>query len=335
MTYGYNDIYLFEANFGYNGSENFAKGKRFGFFPSFGGGYVISNEPYFSSLNESINLLKLRANWGKVGNDQIGGVRFPYLSNIDLGGRNYTTGVEQNTTYNGPSYLQFANNNISWETAIKFNIGLDLGLFNEFNLTVDYYWERRTNIFVDISSTIPDIFGTSGTAVYSNIGEVLNKGIDASIGYDKQIGDDFHISAKGTFTYAHNEIIANSEPAFTQFPNLSAVGHSIGTPLGYVAERLFIDQAEVDASPVQQLGGFVSAGDIKYTDITGDGIINSDDRVRMGHPGTPEIVYGLSTTMEYKAFDFPFSFRGSPRRPSISTIFIHLVVKGPEMYCNL
>jgi TonB-linked SusC/RagA family outer membrane protein len=310
LTYGYNDIYLFEANFGYNGSENFAKGKRFGFFPSFGAGYVISNESYFSSLKESINLLKIRANWGKVGNDQIGGARFPYLSNINLTGRNYTTGVEQNTTYYGPSYLQFANNNIGWETANKFNIGLDVGLFNQFNLVVDFYNERRTNIFVDISSTIPDVFGTSGTAVYSNIGEVLNQGVDASIQYNKQIGGDFHIAATGTFTYAHNEIIKNSEPAFTEFPNLSEVGHSIGSHLGYVAERLFIDQAEVDSSPVQQLGGFVSAGDIKYKDITGDGLINSDDRVRMGDPGIPEIVYGISTTINYKAFDFSFLFQG-------------------------
>jgi TonB-linked SusC/RagA family outer membrane protein len=310
VTYGYKSIYLAEANFGYNGSENFADGHRFGFFPSFGGGYVISNESYFSSIKETVNLLKLRANWGKVGNDQIGGARFPYLSNIDLGGRNYTTGVEQNTTKNGPSYLQFANEDISWETATKSNIGIDIGLFKDFTLVADFYREHRKNIFVNISSTIPNVFGTTGTNVYSNLGEVINKGFDASIEYNKQIGSNFHISTRGTFSYAHNKILKNNEPAYSEFPNLSAVGYSINTPLGYVAERLFIDQAEVDNSPVQQLGGFVSAGDIKYKDITGDGIINSDDRVRMGNPDVPEIVYGLSTTMKYKSFDFSFLFQG-------------------------
>jgi TonB-linked SusC/RagA family outer membrane protein len=313
VTYDFDNRYLLETNFGYNGSENFAKGSRFGFFPSVGAGYVISNEEYFSGFRDVIDVLKIRASWGKVGNDRIGGARFPYLSNIDLGGRGFTTGREQNTGYSGPVYNQFANPNISWETADKLDIGLQIDLVNGFKFNIDYYEEKRTNIFVDISSTIPNVFGTAGTNVYSNLGQVTNKGVDFTLQYNKQITDDFQISTRGTFTYAHNNVDINNEPAFSEFPNLSAVGNPIGKHLGYVAERLFIDQAEVDNSPVQQLGGFVSGGDIKYTDITGDGIINSDDRVRMGNPGLPEIVYGMSTTMRYKDFDFSFLLQGVGR----------------------
>lgn len=313
VTYDFDNRYLFEANFGYNGSENFAEGARFGFFPSVGAGYVISNEKYFSGLKDVIETLKLRVSWGKVGNDRIGGARFPYLSNIDLGGRGFTTGIEQNTSYSGPVYNQFANPNISWETADKLDIGLQIDLVNGFAFNIDYYQEKRNNIFVDISSTIPNVFGTAGTNVYANLGEVTNKGVDFTLAYSKQIGDNFHISTRGTFTYAHNNVDVNNEPAFSDFPNLSAIGYPIGTHLGYVAERLFIDQAEVDNSPVQQLGGFVSGGDIKYTDITGDGIINSDDRVRMGNPAVPEIVYGLSTSMNYKKWDLSFLLQGVAR----------------------
>lgn len=313
VTYDYDNRYLFEANFGYNGSENFAKSSRFGFFPSLALGYVISNEDYFSKLTDVVNMLKIRASWGKVGNDRIGGARFPYLSDIDLGGRGFTTGIDQNTYYSGPVYNQFANPNISWEIADKLDIGLQIGLFNDFQMHIDYYREKRSNIFVDVSSTIPNVFGTAGTNVYANLGEVTNNGIDLSLQYDKQIGKDFNISSRGTFTYAHNNVDVNNEPPFSQYPNLSAIGHPIGTNLGYVSERLFIDQAEVDNSPVQQLGGFVSSGDIKYKDITGDGIINSDDRVRMGYPSIPEIVYGLSTTVRYKKFDLSFLFQGVAR----------------------
>ncbi len=313
VTYDFDNRYLFEANFGYNGSENFAKGNRFGFFPSVGAGYVISNEKYFEGLTDVIDVLKIRASWGKVGNDRIGGARFPYLSDIDLNGSGFTTGVEQTTNYSGPVYNQFANTGISWETAEKLDIGLQLDLINGFKFNIDYFREKRDNIFVDISTTIPTVFGTSGTNVYANLGEVLNKGFDFSLQYDKQIGEDFFISSRGTFTFARNKVLVNNEPAYSDFPNLSAVGYPIGTQLGYKAERLFIDQAEVDNSPVQQLGGFVSAGDIKYTDVTGDGIINSDDRVRMGNPAIPEIVYGLSTSIRYKKLDLSFLLQGVAR----------------------
>jgi hypothetical protein len=184
-------------------------------------------------------------------------------------------------------------------------------------MVFEVYRENRKNIFVDVSSTIPNVFGTANTSVYSNIGEVVNKGIDFSMEFNRHFDNGLEVSSKGTFTFARNKILKNNEPAFTKYRNLSAVGHPINTPLGYLAERLFIDQAEVDFHSRQQLGGFVSAGDIKYTDVTNDidglNLINSDDRVRMGFPTVPEIVYGLSTTLKYKDFDFSFLLQGVER----------------------
>lgn len=317
VTYSYDNKYLFEANFGYNGSENFAKGHRYGFFPSVGLGYVLSNEEFFQPLRKTFNLFKIRGSWGKAGNDVIGGNRFPYLADINLGGRGFTTGREQNNDYSGPTYLQFGNPLITWEISEDINIGLDLGILNKFNLVVDIYQRHRTNIFDDLSATIPTSLGTAGTKVFGNVGEVDTKGIDISLDYSTAFSKDFNMSMRGTFTYSKNKILKNNEPAFTKYKNLSAIGAPINSLWGYMAERLFIDQAEIDRSPVQQLGGFVAPGDIKYTNITypidGMNIINSDDRVRMGFPTTPEIVYGLSTSFSYKALDFSFLLQGIAR----------------------
>jgi len=315
-TYSFDDRYLAEFNFGYNGSENFAEGKRYGFFPSAAVGYVMSNEKFWEPFKDAVSMLKIRGSWGKVGNDQIGSDRFVYLSDIDLGGQGYTTGVNQDYEKNGPSYLRFANPNITWEVAEKLNVGVDLTLFRNFNIVVDAFREHRTGIFLQ-RAVIPESFGTSGTSVYGNLGEVMNKGFDFSLDYSSQISQDFFMALKGTFTYAKNKVIANDEPAFTKYRNLSAVGYPVNSLLGYQAERLFIDQAEVDNSPLQQLGGFVQAGDIKYTDITNDvdglNMINSDDRVRMGYPTVPEVVYGFGPSFKFKSLDFSFFFQGVAR----------------------
>lgn len=315
-TYSYDNRYLAELNFGYNGSENFAEGKRFGFFPSAAVGYVVSNEKFWAPFAATISQLKLRASWGKVGNDQIGGARFVYLSDIDLNGQGYTTGVNQDYVRNGPTYLRFANPNITWEVAEKINVGMDLQLFNNLNITVDVFRENRTGIFLQ-RQIIPESFGTQGTAVYGNLGAVLNKGIDASVDYSRRLSRDLEMSFKGTFTYARNKVLANDEPPFTKYKNLSLVGYPINSLLGYEAERLFIDDAEVSKSPLQQLGGFVMAGDIKYRDVTNDidglNMINSDDRVRMGYPTVPEIVYGFGPSFRYKKLDLSFFFQGVAR----------------------
>lgn len=315
-TYSYDNKYLAEFNFGYNGSENFAESKRFGFFPSGAVGYVLSNEKFFEPLTKTFNYLKFRGSWGLVGNDQIGGARFVYLSDVNLTGQGFTTGLSQDYTRNGPVYSRFANPNITWEIAEKINLGMDLTMFNNLSFTVDIFKENRRNIFLT-RQVIPDFFGTTGTTVYSNLGKVLNKGIDASIDYNHSFSNDFTMSLKSTFTFARNKVIANDEPAFTRYKNLSLVGHPINTLLGYDAQRLFIDQAEINKSALQQIGGFVQAGDIKYSDITNgiDGLnmVNSDDQIRMGAPTVPEIVYGFGPSFKFKKLDFSFFFQGVAR----------------------
>ncbi|WP_430973325.1 TonB-dependent receptor [Sunxiuqinia rutila] len=315
-TYGYDDRYLFEVNFGYNGSENFAKGKRFGFFPSAAVGYVVSNEKFWEPLSNVVSWLKLRASWGKVGNDQIGGERFVYLSDINLTGAGYTTGIDQNYGRSGPVYNRYENSNISWEVGEKVNLGADFRLFDKINVVADFYREVRDGIFLS-RQVIPTSFGTDGTNIYGNLGKVENKGFDMSLDVNHKFSSDFSMQLKGTFTYARNKVLERDEPAFSQYPNLSRVGHPVNTLWGYVAERLFIDEAEIANSPTQQLGGTVLPGDIKYTDITADiddlNLINSDDRVAMGHPTVPEIVYGFGPSFQYKKLDFSFYFQGVAR----------------------
>lgn len=327
LTYDYDYRYLAELNFGYNGSENFAEGNRFGFFPSIALGYTISREDYFKSLNDVITNLKVRGSWGLVGNDQIGAERYIYLSNIELqnGDLGFTTGKDQNTHYNGPKYLRYANPDITWEVGSKWNLGLDLGLFNDFNMALDIFKETRSDIFMERQS-IPQFIGTSPsdrymdlrTRLYGNLGKVENKGMDLSIDYNHSFNKDFSLSFKGTFTYATNKVLKYDEPAYQEYPNLSRVGHSINQPLLYIADRLFIDDGEVAKSPKQKLGGFVQAGDIKYKDIpnangVSNGVIDENDRVYTGHPTVPEIVYGFGPSFQYKQWDFSFFFQGAAR----------------------
>lgn len=327
LTYSYDYRYLAEFNFGYNGSENFAEGHRFGFFPSLALGYTISREKWFEPLNDVITNLKIRGSWGLVGNDQIGAERYIYMSNIELQNSDlgFTTGRDQNTTYWGPKYLRYANPDITWEVGSKFNIGMDLTLFNDFNLTFDVFKEIRRDIFMERQS-IPDFIGTSpsdmwmnlSTKLYGNLGKVENKGLDFSIDYNHVFNKDFSMSFKGTFTYAANKVLEYDEPDYQAYPNLSRVGHSINQPLLYIAERLFIDDEEVAHSPKQNLGGFVQAGDIKYKDIPNaegvcDGVIDANDRVYTGHPTVPEIVYGFGPSFQYKKWDFSCFFQGAAR----------------------
>lgn len=313
LTYGYNYRYLLEANFGYNGSENFAKGKRFGFFPSIAAGYVVSEEGYWERLKRAISYFKIKASYGLVGNDSEN-TRFMYMSDISLSGADYTTGADGNYTLSGPVYNRFENKAVTWETGRKLNIGMDLQFYNRLNLVVDIFQEIRSGIFLS-RGTIPDFMGTAGTAVFGNLGKVKNRGIDMSLDYTHQIRPDFFISGKGTFTFARNTVLEQDEPDFLQYPNLSRVGHSINSFLLYQAERLFIDNNEVKYSPEQLLGGEIMAGDIKYVnqpDANGnyDNTINSNDRIYTGYPEVPEIVYGFGISARYKKWDFSLFFQG-------------------------
>lgn len=315
ISYGYENKYLVEGNFGYNGSENFVKGHRFGFFPSIAVGYNISEEKFWKPLSKVISRLKLKASYGLVGNDY-SSERFAYLETISLNGApKYTFGTTMNKGAAGPVWTRYYNPDLQWEVGKKFNAGFDLTLFNDVNISLDVFKERREKIYLQRTNSIPTFIGIGSTKIYGNVGEVDNQGLDFTIDYNKQVNKDLFVSVKGTFTYAHNEIRAYDDPPYLSNPNLSRVGHSIDQALVYVAEGLFT-QEEIDSPDMieQTLGYTPRAGDIKYKDVNGDGIIDENDRVYTGNTTSPEIIYGFGSSIKYKKWDVSFLFQGAARR---------------------
>lgn len=319
LSYAYDDRYLAEVNFGYNGSENFAKNNRFGFFPSIALGYNISQEKFWEPISNVISHFKLRGSYGLVGNDGIN-ERYAYLEDIVLSSDKwkYTTGVNQNVNLQGPVWNRYYNPNLTWEVGKKLNVGFDMQLFHQVNLNFDVFKEIRSKIYMQKVNTLPDFIGTGETKIYENSGKMKNVGFDIALDYNKQITKDFFLSFKGTLTYAHNTILERDEPPFQLYPNLSSVGYSRGQHLVYVADGLFRDQADVDSHAEQTLGYIPQPGDIKYVDQPDangncDGIINTNDRVYMGYPEDPEIVYGFGPSMKCKNWDFSFFFQGAAR----------------------
>ena len=319
LSYAYDDRYLAEVNFVYNGSENFAKNNRFGFFPSIALGYNISQEKFWEPISNVISHFKLRGSYGLVGNDGIN-ERYAYLEDIVLSSDKwkYTTGVNQNVNLQGPVWNRYYNPNLTWEVGKKLNVGFDMQLFHQVNLNFDVFKEIRSKIYMQKVNTLPDFIGTGETKIYENSGKMKNVGFDIALDYNKQITKDFFLSFKGTLTYAHNTILERDEPPFQLYPNLSSVGYSRGQHLVYVADGLFRDQADVDSHAEQTLGYIPQPGDIKYVDQPDangncDGIINTNDRVYMGYPEDPEIVYGFGPSMKYKNWDFSFFFQGAAR----------------------
>ncbi|MBB5438050.1 TonB-linked SusC/RagA family outer membrane protein [Pedobacter sp. AK017] len=311
LSYGYDSRYFLELNFGYNGTERFAEQNRWGFFPSAGAGWMISNEQFMKGVKDVITTLKLRATYGKVGNDQIGSLydRFFYLSQINMNGTGYWFGLNRNYR-TGISIDRYANDQITWEVAKKANFGLELGLFNDLTLIADFFQETRSNIL----QTRVDIPTTMGLRVVpqANVGVAQGKGMDVELTYNKKFNNGLSLMINGNFTYAASTVKKWEEPDYSDVPWRTRVGQKINQPIGYIAERLFIDEEEVNNSP-KQLFGEYGAGDIKYKDINNDGQINTDDMVAIGHPTIPEIIYGNSISVAYKAFDINFFIQGSAR----------------------
>lgn len=316
VTYAFDERYLAEGNFGYNGSENFIEGKRFGFLPSVALGYVVSNEKFFEGLTDVFSLVKLRASYGLSGNDQIGGGRFPYISNVNLnGGNGFTFGEQFNNTRPGVLIQRYENRDITWEVGRKLNLGIDLELYRSLTLNVDLFREIRDGIFMQ-RNTVPGTVGIGDAKPYVNLGKVQNKGIDVTLAFNRSITQDLQISTRGTFTFARNKILEIDEPT-RMYPYLSQVGRPIGQLWGLQAERLFIDQAEIDHHSRQNFTENYYPGDIKYTDVSNaiDGLnqIDANDRVPMGNPIVPEITYGFGVNVFYKKFDAGILFQGVAR----------------------
>ncbi|MDR2773850.1 MAG: TonB-dependent receptor [Tannerella sp.] len=316
-TYSFDSRYFLELNFGYNGSERFAKKERFGFFPSIGAGWFISNEKFWSEeLSKTVNKLKLKATYGTVGNDAIGDEndRFFYLSNVSmnnsgLGSSFGTYGNSGGRSLNGISISRYPNEDITWETATKLNLGLELGLFNKLEIQADVFTENRENILMSRAS-IPSTMGLQAT-VRANVGEAASRGMDVSVNYNHSINKDFWVSGMANFTYATSEFKVYEEPDYSDTPWKSHVGRSLNQNWGYIAERLFVDEDEVRNSPTQ-FGEYL-AGDIKYRDVNRDGSITALDMVPVGYPTSPEIVYGFGLSTGWKNIDFSFFFQGLAR----------------------
>ena len=314
VTYGFDKRYLFEANFGYNGSENFAAGKRFGFFPSVAVGWVISNEPFWKGIKEQVNLFKLRASYGLVGNDVISkdyADRFPYLTTVDMGqGYDVYIGNNSERKY-GPILSVYGNPNATWEESRKLDIGVEIGLFDSLNIIFDWFKEKRSGIFMQRTS-LPSTFGMSGITPWANIGKVDNSGVDISVDYNKAFSKDLILSLRGTFTYAHNEIVEMDEPKYKWAYQYKA-GHPINSIQCLIAEGLFRDEEEIASSPSQDIYATtypIRPGDVKYRDLNDDKIIDDNDMCWTGNPTVPEIIYGFGFSLKYKGFDCSAFFQG-------------------------
>jgi TonB-linked SusC/RagA family outer membrane protein len=321
-TYGYDDKYFAEFNFGYNGSESFAPGKKYGFFPSFAAGWVPSKESFMEFMKPAIHFLKFRISHGYVGHDGLT-TRFAYLTRVQETDSNVGFGTNNGYGYGsgkGISITYYGNPDATWEKAAKTDIGLEMHFLEGFRLQADVFYEKRTDIWVALNKT-PDMLGFSQVP-YANAGEMENKGIDGFLEYSKFFDNGFGINVKGTFSYARNKILKNGDET-KAYAYQSALGRPHNSNMGYLAERYFIDEADIAASPSQvAIGGVPKPGDIKYTDYNGDGEVNNFDRVFMGYPTVPEITYGIGANLMYKAFDFSFMFQGADHvsffgRPSI------------------
>lgn len=311
LAYNYDTRYFGEFNFGYNGSERFSTKNRFGFFPSVGGAWMISNEDFFSSLKDYIPVFKLKGTYGLVGNDAIGNTndRFYYLSKVDIkggGAANWGTNMDYNP--GTVTTTRYANDDIGWEKSYKTNFGFELLLDNGISANVDFFNEKREGIL--LSRTIPMSTGIS-VPVKANLGKAKGEGFDIELNYEKNFNKNLWITGRGTFTYATSDVLEWEEPEYTSAPWRSRVGHSINQTWGYIAERLFLDEEEVINSP-SQFGDY-KAGDIKYRDVNRDGRISELDMVPIGYPTVPEINYGFGLSTGYKGFDFSFFFQGSAK----------------------
>lgn len=323
FTYDYDTRYLLELNFAYNGTENFAKGHRFGFFPAASVGYVISNEPWFKK-NNFFTFFKIRGSYGIVGNDQIGGKRYLYLpgtfsinlapggfTSIDPGasgsmnGNYYQFGQSEgtpNTAYNGSAEGALGNPNVTWETSKKASAGIELKFFKDkLYFTGDYFYEDRTNILTTLG-VIPVTFGVpSWNTAAVNVGEVTNKGYELVLGFKERRGDvGFYV--EGNLTYAKNTIVYMAE-APNPYPWMNQTGHSIGQRYGYKTDGLYNTLEELNnRSYLQASANASTLGDIKYLDLNGDGLINDKDMGPIGYPNRPLLNFGGKIGFNYKGF---------------------------------
>lgn len=324
VSYNWNYRYFADFNFGYNGSENFATGHQFGFFPAFSLAWNIAEENFIKKHLKWMNMFKLRYSFGKVGNDnlKIGNdeIRFPYLYTIANSGDYQWADYNYDKKYAGKTYTELASNNVTWEIATKHDLGVDLSLFNDkFTATLDYFHEQRDGIFME-RHFLPAIVGVQSVP-RSNVGSVLSRGLDGNFSFKQNIGKVF-LTVRGNMTYSKNEILDKDEEQHV-YPYRMEKGHRVDQAIGLISLGLFKDYDDIRNSPRQDFGT-VQPGDIKYKDVNGDGIVNDEDQVAIGATTRPNLIYGVGISAQWKGLDVNVHFQGAGK----SSFFID----GPAVY---
>ncbi|MBO7557250.1 MAG: TonB-dependent receptor [Bacteroidaceae bacterium] len=322
VTYDYDTRYLFDFNIGYNGSENFAEGKRYGTFPSFSAGWIPSSEKFWEPLKNVIGYLKLRGSWGKVGNDNTNGARFLYLPGQ---WQFYTGSMTVNPQNRGANFgtrgnwlqavkeLTAGNPNVTWETASKINLGLDAAFIGDrLMLNVDFFWEDRKDILVSNASLLPAVTSLPGS--YVNEGRVKNHGYEITLKWSDKVGD-FRYSISPSIAFARNKVIEMLEVP-PMYDYLRHTGLSVGQRFGYDLFEFYQEGTEdryKAAYGVEMPKQLVNLkyGDAVYVDLNGDGLIDTNDQKPLGYPDNPEITWSVNAQLHWKGLDFSMLWVGA------------------------
>lgn len=304
FTYGLKDTYFLDANFGYTGSENFKPGEQFGFFPSVAVGWVPTGYDFVKENLKWLDFLKIRASYGLVGNDRISSKRFAYQTLVNDNSKVGWSGS------GGISESTIGADNLVWEKAKKMDIGIEGKLLDErIDFVVDFFNDQRDGIFQQ-RTQIPEYVGLPEMP-YGNVGKMKSFGYDGNISFTQKINNDLRFVIRGNFTYAANEI-QNWEQAYPKYEYQAYVGWPYQIQRGYISMGLFKDDADIANSPKQTFGNYLP-GDIKYKDVNGDGIIDSDDQVPLSYPDFPRLMYGFGGEVSYKKWTLGVLFKGTGR----------------------
>jgi len=316
VTYNYQERYLLEGDLGLNGTENFAPENRFGYFPAVSAGWIPSKESFFPQ-NKWVTWVKFRGSYGEVGNDQIGSRRYLYLPNTwatNASGYYFgnTNGSTNNPYYAGSAESTLGNPDVTWERAKKTNISADLKFINnKLSVTTSVFQEKRDNILVT-SGVIPANYGVASSAAPPlNLGRVTNKGFELEADWEDQVGT-FSYFVKGNYSFARNKIDFRAEAPYP-YPWQNATGYAIGQYKGLLTQGFYNDPKELANRPYNKFGNNARLGDLKFRDVTGDGIVDEKDEVPIGYANLPQVAYNLSVGFSYKGFDLSALFIGTAK----------------------
>lgn len=314
-SYNWKSRYFVDYNFGYTGSENFSTGHQFGFFPAISGAWNIAEETFIKDNLKWINMLKIRYSYGKVGNDNLGDNRFPYLYTLEefknddgdpIGGYDWAE-FGNDKFFGGLGYSQVASPFVTWEVATKQDLGLDLSFWdNNFSLTIDAFKDERTGIYMQ-RNFLPAYIGLTSLPS-ANVGAVRSRGIDGNFTLQHQF-NKVHVTLRGNITLSKNEVLERDEEE-SVYPYQMQKGYRVDQNRGLIALGLFKDYDDIRNSPTQTFGAY-QPGDIKYKDVNGDGVINNDDIVAIGSTKTPNLIYGFAASASWKGFDLSVLFQGA------------------------